>query len=72
VKGCKAGSTANVFWVVVSPNGQTIATAGADCTARLWSSQDGQEELVLPHAPNAEVNSVAFSPDGDYSGMQVG
>jgi WD40 repeat protein len=66
VKGCNAGSTADVFWVVVSPKGQTIATAGADCTARLWSSQDGQEELVLPHAPNAEVNSVAFSPDGDY------
>jgi WD40 repeat protein len=68
--------TQDVFWVVFSPDETIIATAGADCTARLWDSETGQplqrtnatgeqQPIVLPHLPDAYVYTVAFSPQGD-------
>ena len=57
----------DVFWVVFSPDESTIATAGADCTVRLWDSETGElQPIVLQHRPDAFVYSVAFSPDGNY------
>lgn len=50
--------------LALSPDGQLVATASADGTARLWHTSDGAPAtLPLAHAGGA-VTSVAFSPDG--------
>jgi WD40 repeat protein len=49
--------------IAVSPNGQTIATAGADNAIKLWNAADGAAGKVLAgHA--AAVHALAFSADG--------
>lgn len=48
--------------VALSPDGDHMATAGRDGTARVWSLTSGQEVVRLKHA--AKVEAVAFSPDG--------
>ncbi len=49
--------------VAVSPNGQLLATAGADNAIKLWNVVDGAAGKVLAgHA--AAVHSLAFSADG--------
>ncbi len=58
------GNTNTSAMVVYSPDGQYLANASWDGTARLWDTQTGQEirefEIGQPFA------SVAFSPDGRY------
>ena len=80
VRECEALSFApentnqDVFWVVFSPDERTIATAGADCTARLWDSETGQPQMrsneagelspaVMPHPQDAFVYTIAFNPN---------
>jgi WD40 repeat protein len=54
---------AAVTTVAVSPNGQTLATAGADNAIKLWNLADGAAGKVLAgHA--AAIHSLAFSADG--------
>ncbi len=49
--------------VAVSPNGQMLATAGADNAIKLWNLADGQPGKTLAgHA--AAIHSLAFSADG--------
>jgi WD40 repeat protein len=45
-----------------SPQGNTIATASADKTVKLWSLNGREIKTIKGH--QALVNSVIFSPDG--------
>ncbi|WP_244290799.1 WD40 repeat domain-containing protein [Streptomyces virginiae] len=55
--------TGNVASVAFSPDGRTLATAGADKTTRLWDLAAGRTRAVL-RGHTDEVWSVAFGPDG--------
>jgi WD40 repeat protein len=51
-----------------SRNGQLIATAGIDATARLWtlSGQQVAQYEIAPPRSGPWIRSVRFSPDGKY------
>ena len=51
-----------VMSAVFSPNGETIATAGADGAVNLWDVASGQERRTI--RVGGRVVSVAYSPDG--------
>ncbi|OWK21217.1 hypothetical protein AJ88_20330 [Mesorhizobium amorphae CCBAU 01583] len=46
-----------------SPDGQLVATASLDRTARIWSVNDGSMVATLT-GHSDELTAVAFSPDG--------
>lgn len=50
-------------WVTFSPDGKRVATASADNTARIWSSDGTGTPLVLK-GHTGPVFLVSFSPDG--------
>jgi len=52
-----------VHSVAFSPDGQTLATAGADRTVRLWEVRTGEAMGVL-EGHRQRVRSLAFSPNG--------
>ncbi|MEB3885335.1 AAA family ATPase [Lyngbya sp. CCY1209] len=54
------GHASSVLGIAFSPDGDTIATAGNDGAAKLWS-RNGAWLQDLPH--EASVTSVAFSPE---------
>ena len=57
----------NIVWAVAfSPDGQWLATASADHTARLWSIAGPQIEPRILAGHEGEVWAVAFSPDGQW------
>jgi cytochrome c len=62
------GHKAPVVALAVSPDGQTLASASWDHTARVWplaarsGQQPGAPRVIEGHAQN--VNGVAFTPDG--------
>ncbi|WP_250565874.1 DUF3619 family protein, partial [Adonisia turfae] len=57
------GHTAPVLSVAFSHDGNTLASAGADNTIKLWN-KDG-EELQTLKGHSDRILSVAFSPDGN-------
>jgi cytochrome c len=56
------GHTAPIVSLAVSPDGQTLASASWDTTARLWPLGGGSARVLEGHQQN--VNGVAFMPDG--------
>ena len=47
-----------------SPNGQRLATGGADGILRLWDVAQGTQTSVVPAQDRGPINTLAFSPDG--------
>jgi cytochrome c len=56
------GHTAPVVALAVSPDGDTLASASWDHTARIWSLKDGASRTFEGHSQ--QVNGVAFTSDG--------
>jgi WD40 repeat protein len=50
--------------VALSPDGKTLATAGAKLPVRLWSLADRARRKELPPSAKASVATLAFAPDG--------
>jgi hypothetical protein len=58
-----AGNDSPITSVAFSPDGQTLASASADHTVRLWNLNTGQPRRTL-QGHSDWVSSVVFSPNG--------
>ena len=58
-------ATGVVSSVEFSPDGKKLASGSADNTVRLWDVASGKE-IRRMEGHSASVNSVVFSPDGQY------
>src|SRR5262245_53577166 len=62
------GHTDEVYAVVFSPDGKTLASGGQDATVRLWEVATGKEKSVLlkpqKGKPLFRVYALVYSPDG--------
>ncbi len=54
-----------ILKVAFSPNGELLATAGAEAHARLWDTATWEQVAAFPvHPESRGATSVAFTPDG--------
>src|SRR5262249_50668051 len=56
------GETDLITTLAFSPDGKRVATAGMDCTGRVWDAEKGGQ--LVPADTRLGVRSVAFTPDG--------
>jgi WD40 repeat protein len=59
----KAEQPGSVYAVAISPNDETLATAGSDKIVRLWNAKDLTQRLPL-EGHTAPIYSVSFNNDG--------
>ena len=59
------GHTAQILDVAISPDGQSIASAGFDKTVKLWELATGHDRHTLRGHTDV-VYRVAYSPDGQW------
>jgi WD40 repeat protein len=62
------GHTGRINALAWSPDGQRIASAGADKSLQVWDVTAGRKYFVYRH-PSATINCVAWSYDGRYLAM---
>ena len=55
--------TGEVLAAVYSPDGELVASGGADHTIRLWRAT-GRQQLAVLNGHAGAVNELAFAPDG--------
>ena len=58
------GHEGEISKISFNPQGTKIITAGADSTARIWSSETGEEIQILKGHTD-EIFSCAFNYEGD-------
>jgi WD40 repeat protein len=63
VRGALAGHEVAVAALRLSPDGQTLASTGADRTLRLWSMEDWSEARRI-ELETGGIHQLSFSPDG--------
>src|SRR3989338_9205433 len=59
--GTFVGHKGSVWSAQLNPDATQVATASADCTARVWSAIDGSELFCFPH--KKVVKTAALSAD---------
>lgn len=57
------GHEGRIIGAAFSPDGELVATASLDHTARIWSVRDGSTVAIL-RGHGDQLTEVAFSPDG--------
>ena len=59
----RLGSHAGIAeWTAISPDGEWLATGGADATVRLFGLRSGASRILRGH--RGAVNGLSFAPDG--------
>jgi WD40 repeat protein len=61
-RNANEGHSARVLSVSFAPDGQTLASASADGTVKLWDKSGRELQTLEGHS--SSVNSVSFAPDG--------
>ena len=59
------GHSAKVNALMWSPNGQRLASVGADKTLQVWNASSGKKYFIYRNS-NASLNAVAWSPDSRF------